>query len=99
MQRLDSVNCHVKGRHLGDLSLKLKESWWGQVSVCLRCVRALHSARPTINQEKKKHINRNKFAGLSPGLGGCQKFVYVFFRVIPYGGRKTHKQNSPKIAG
>ena len=27
------------------------------------------------------------------------KFVYVFFRVIPYGGEKTHKQNSPKIPG
>ena len=40
---------------------------------------------PRDTQGKKKHININKFAGLSlvPGLGECQKFVYVFFWVIP----------------
>ena len=30
-------------------------------------------------QGKKKHININKFARIVTGLGGWQKFVYVFF--------------------
>ena len=56
------------------------------------------SLRPE-NQGKKKHININKFAGLS-GTGWVQKTcLCVFFRVIPCGGEKTHKQNSPKIPG
>ena len=39
--------------------------------------------------------------GIVPGLGEWQNFVYVFFfRVIPYGGEKTHiKQNPPKNPG
>ena len=48
-----------------------------------------------LHQGKKKHININKFAG----LGGCQKFVYVFFCGHSLWGRKTHKQNSPKNPG
>ena len=63
--------------------------------------RTLHTQKQVFrklffSQGKKKHININKFAGLSRDWVGCQKFVYVFFRVIPYGGEKTHKQNSPQ---
>ena len=43
---------------------------------------------------KKTHKHK-QICGIVPGLGGWQHFVYVFFRVIPYGGEKTHKQNSP----
>ena len=51
-------------------------------------------------QGKKKHININKFAGLSGDWVGAKKlFMCFFFRVIPYGGGKTHKQNSPKNPG
>ena len=52
--------------------------------------------------EKEKHININKFAGLSPRLGGYQKVVYVFFFFFSghsLWGRKTHKQNSPQNPG
>ena len=34
-------------------------------------------------------------SGIVPGLGGWQKVVYVFFRVIPCGGEKPHRQNPP----
>ena len=35
-----------------------------------------------------------------PGLGGCQKFVYVFFSGHSLLGReKTHEQNPPKNPG
>ena len=49
------------------------------------------------NQGKDKHININKFAGLSRDWAGGKILFMCFFRVIPYGGEKTHKQNSPKI--
>ena len=49
-------------------------------------------------RERKTHKHK-QICGIVPGLGGCQKFVYVFFWVIPYGGAKTHKQNSPKNPG
>ena len=51
------------------------------------------------SQGKKKHININKFAGLSRDSGGCQKFVYAFFSGHSLWGRKTHKQNSPQNPG
>ena len=47
---------------------------------------------------KEKHININKFAGLSRVWVGAKNLFMCFFRVIPYGG-KTHKQNSPKNPG
>ena len=48
-------------------------------------------------RERKKHININKFAGLSRDWVGAKNLFYVFFfRVIPYGREKTHKQNSPQ---
>ena len=50
-------------------------------------------------QEKKKHININKFAGLSRDWVGAKNLFMCFFRVIPYGGGKTHKQNSPQNHG
>ena len=61
-------------------------------------------------QGKKKHININKFPGLSRvWVGGknlftcfiCLCVCVFFFRVIPNGGDKTHKQNPPpqKIPG
>ena len=40
-------------------------------------------------QEKKKHININKFAGLSQDWGGAKNLFMCFFRVIPYGGKNT----------
>ena len=48
-------------------------------------------------RRKKKHININKFAGLSQDWVGAKKLFMCFFRVIFHGGEKTHKQNSPKI--
>ena len=45
-------------------------------------------------REKKKHINI-KFAGLSRDRVGAQN-LFMFFRVIPFGVQKTHKQNLPK---
>ena len=49
----------------------------------------------TIIQGKKKHININKFAGLSRDWVGAKNLFMCFFRVIPYGGEKTHKQSPP----
>ena len=46
-------------------------------------------------QGKKKHININKFAGLSRVWVGGKNLFMFFFRVIPHGGEKTHKQNPP----
>ena len=37
--------------------------------------------------------------GIVPGLGGWQNFVYVFFRVTPYGGEKRINKIPPKIPG
>ena len=34
-----------------------------------------------------------------PGLGGWQKFVYVFFGVIPYGGKKHINKIPPQNPG
>ena len=50
---------------------------------------------------KKRHININKFAGLSRvWVGGRNLFVCVcVFRVFPYGGENTHKQNPPQNPG
>ena len=56
-----------------------------------------HSRRHALpfRQGKKKHININKLAGLSRDWGGAKNLFMCFFRVIPYGGEKTHKQNPP----
>ena len=51
------------------------------------------------NSGKEKTHKHKQICGIVPGLGGYQKFVYVFFRVIPYGAEKTHKQNSPQNPG
>ena len=45
-------------------------------------------------RERKTHKHK-QICGIVPGLGGCQKLFMCFFRVIPYGGEKTHKQNPP----
>ena len=55
--------------------------------------------RSFLLQGKKKHININKFAGLSRDWVGAKNVFMCFFRAISYGGEKTHKQNSPKIPG
>ena len=52
-----------------------------------------------VDQGKKKHININKFSGLSRDWVGAKNLFMCFFRVIPYGGEKTHKQNPPQIPG
>ena len=56
-------------------------------------------APPTKLQGKKKDININKFAGLSRDWVGAKNSFMCFFRAIPHGGEKTHKQNSPKNPG
>ena len=60
----------------------------------------LRSVYLYISGKEKTHKHKH-ICGLVPGLGGCQKFVYVFFQVIPYGAekKKKHKQNPPKIPG
>ena len=50
-------------------------------------------------QGKKKHININKFAGLSRDWAGAKILFMCFFGVIPYGGEKTHKQSPPQNPG
>ena len=51
-------------------------------------------------QGKKKHININKFAGLSRDWVGAKNLFFVFFlRVIPYGGEKHINKIPPKILG
>ena len=37
--------------------------------------------------------------GIVPGLGGCQKFVYVFFSGHSLGGEKHINKIPPKIPG
>ena len=49
----------------------------------------------TRNSGKEKAHQHKQSRRIVAGLGRCQKFVYVFFRVIPYGGEKAHKQNPP----
>ena len=58
-----------------------------------------HSGKQARFSGKEKHININKFVGLSRDWVGAKKLFMCFFRVIPYGGGKTHKQNSPKNPG
>ena len=45
---------------------------------------------------KEKHININKYAGLFRDWVGAKNLFMCFFRVIPYGGEKAHKQNAKK---
>ena len=58
-----------------------------------------HLGTQLLNQGKKKHVNINKFAGLSRDWVGPKILFMCFFRVIPYGGEKTQKQKSPKTPG
>ena len=56
--------------------------------------------RPPLSSGKEKHININKYAGLSRDWVGAEKLFMCFFGVIPYGGEKTHKQiPPPRIPG
>ena len=50
---------------------------------------------------KEKTHKQKQICGIVPGLGGCQNFAYVFlfFRVIPYGGEKHINKIPPKIPG
>ena len=48
------------------------------------------------SQGKKKHININKFAGLSRDWVGAKNLFMCFFRVIPYGGEKHTNKIPPK---
>ena len=57
---------------------------WGQAKEP-----ASQRARVCPNSGKEKTHKHKQICGIVPGLGGCQKVVYVFFsRVIPYGGEK-----------
>ena len=49
-----------------------------------------------VNSGKEKTHKHKQICGIVPGLGGCQKFVYVFFWVVPYGGEKHIKKSPPK---
>ena len=46
---------------------------------------------------KEKTHKHKQICGIVPGLGGCQKVVYVFFFCHSLWVRKLHKQNLPKI--
>ena len=48
---------------------------------------------------KEKTHKYKQICGIVPGLGGCQKFVYVFFWPFLMGEKKTHKQNSSQNPG
>ena len=48
----------------------------------------------TPTKGKQKHININKFAGLSRDWVGAENLFMCSFRVIPCGGEKTHKQTA-----
>ena len=48
-----------------------------------------------MSQGKKKTHKHKQIRGIAPGLGGWQKFVYVFFFGSFLMGGKTHKQNPP----
>ena len=58
-------------------------------------------SRSLIKQGSGKETTHKhkQICGIVPGLGGCQNFVYVFFRVIPYGGEKHINKIPPKIPG
>ena len=62
-----------------------------------RDTRTVTSARDI--QGKKKHININKFAGLSRDWGVPKRLFMCFFQVIPYGGGKHINKIPPKIPG
>ena len=48
---------------------------------------------------KEKHININKFAGLSRDWVGAKILFMCFFRVIPYGGEKRINKVPPEYPG
>ena len=48
---------------------------------------------------KEKHININKFAGLSRDWVGPKNLFMCFFLVIPHGGEKHINKIPPKIPG
>ena len=52
-----------------------------------------------IVQKKRKHININKFAGLSRDWAGGRILFMCFFRVTPYGDEKHINKIPPKIPG
>ena len=67
-------------------------SWiWARLSRILADARLFFRERRT---HKHKQI-----CGIVPGLGGCQKFVHVFFGSFLMGEKKTHKQSSPQNPG
>ena len=51
--------------------------------------------KTTKTQGNEKHINIKKFAGLSRDWAGGKILLMCFFRVIPYGGEKTHINKIP----
>ena len=60
----------------------------------------LLNRKPNCQGKKKTHKHK-QICGIVPGLGGCQKCVYVFFFFSGHSlwGDKTHKQNSPQNPG
>ena len=57
------------------------------------------SAEEGSSQGKEKYININKFAGLSRDWADGKILFMCFFSGPSLWGRKTHKQNPPKIQG
>ena len=48
---------------------------------------------------KEKTYKHKQICGIVPGLGGCQKFVYVFFSGHSLWGEKHVNRIPPKIPG
>ena len=71
--------------------------WWQhEEPICRSHCTTLHEASGAQKEKTHKH---KQICWIVPGLGGCQKFVLCFFRVIPYGGEKHVNKIPPKIPG
>ena len=80
----------------GKRKSRKKPTIWESETVSADRVAAIN---PLISGKEKTHKHK-QICGIVPGLGGCQIFVYVFFRVIPYGGEEKHiNKVPPKIPG
>ena len=69
------------------------------LSVCVHLPVCLFNCL-SFPRERKKHMNINKFAGLSRVWVGGKNLFMCFFWVTPYGGEKhINKISPPKIPG
>ena len=85
---VDSVSVRFKNARVEKMPLNIRLQWNAGTTCVSECV---------LNQGKKKHININKFGGLSRDWVGAKICLCVFFlRVIPYGGENTQTKSPPK---